>query len=81
MKLKFVSPISKSWGNTDVVEAPFVDLAPQKRIGLSIKFLSEGPQCARIMMIVCLLGTMSNGTLVAIVADDVPSDALCGSTT
>ena len=56
-----------------MVEAPFVDLATHKRIGLSIKFLSEGPQCARVMMIVCLLGTMSNGTLVTVAADDVPS--------
>jgi hypothetical protein len=61
----------------DVVEARFVDLVPQKCIGLSIKFLSEDAQCARIMMIVWLLGTMSNGTLVAVVADDMPSDALC----
>ena len=41
MKLTFVSSVGKSSENTDVVEARFVDLAPQKRIGLSIQFLSE----------------------------------------
>ena len=81
MKLTFVSSVGKSSENTDVVEARFVDLAPHKRIGLSIQFLSEDPQSAGTMTITWRLEPTSNGTLVAVVADDVPSDALCGSTT
>jgi hypothetical protein len=66
--------------NRDVIEARFVDLAPQKHTGLSIRFLSEDPQFARTMTRMWWLEPTSNGTLVAVVADDVPADALCGST-
>ena len=81
VKLAFVSPAGKSSENTDAVEARFVDLAPQKHTGLSIPFLSEDPQFARTMTIRWWLKPTSNGTLVEVVAGDVLSDALCGSTT
>ena len=73
MKLTFVSSVGKSSENTDVVEARFVDLAPHKRIGLSIQFLSEDPQSAGTMTITWRLEPTSSGTLVAVVADCVPS--------
>src|SRR3954449_11584044 len=44
-----------------------------KRIGLSTQFLSEDPQFAGTMTITWRLEPTSNGTLVAVVADDVPS--------
>ena len=73
MKLTFVSSVGKSSENPDVVEARFVDLARHKRIGLSTQFLSEDPQFAGTMTITWRLEPTSNGTLVAVVADDVPS--------
>jgi uncharacterized protein YndB with AHSA1/START domain len=73
MKLTFVSSIGKSSEKTDVVEARFIDLAPHKRIGLSIQFLSEDPQFAGTMTMTWRLEPTSNGTLVTVVADDVPS--------
>jgi hypothetical protein len=57
-------------GNKEVVEARFVDLAPHSA---SIQFLSEDPQFAGTMTITWRLEPPSNGTLVGIVADDVPS--------
>ena len=73
MKLTFVSSKGKSSENTDVVEARFVDLAPQKRTRLSIQFPFEDPQFAGTMTITWRLEPTSNGTLVEVVADDVPS--------
>jgi hypothetical protein len=65
-----VFSVGKSSGKHGCGCGSLCDLARQKRIGLAIKLLSGGAQCARIMMIVWLLETMSNGTLVAVVADD-----------
>ena len=71
MKLTFVSSAGKFSENTDVVEAGLVDRAPHKRISRSIQFLSENPQFAGTMTITWRLEPTSNGTFVAVVADDV----------
>ena len=42
--------------------------------------LSEDPQFTRTMTIMWWLEPTFNGTLLAVAADDVPSDALCGAT-
>ena len=73
MKLTFVVSVGKFSENTDVVEAGLVDRAPHKRIGRSIQFLSENPQFAGTMTITWRLEPTSNGTLVEVVAGDVPS--------
>ena len=73
MTLTFVSLVGTSLEHTDGVEARLVDRAPHKRIGRSIQFRSDDPQFAGTMTITWRLEPTSSGTLVAVVADDVPS--------
>jgi uncharacterized protein YndB with AHSA1/START domain len=73
MKLTFVSSVGKSSEGSDLVEARFVDPALYKRIGLSVRFLSDDPQFSGPMTMTWRLERTPNGTLVTVVADNVPS--------
>jgi uncharacterized protein YndB with AHSA1/START domain len=72
MKLTFVSAPGKSSNSTDVVEARFVGLTPEKRVGLSVRFVSDDPRFAGTMTMTWRLEPTPDGTLVTVVADAVP---------
>jgi uncharacterized protein YndB with AHSA1/START domain len=72
VKLTFVSATGKSSDNTDVVDARFVGLKPDNRVGLSVQFVSDDPRFAGTMTMTWRLEPTGDGTLVTVVADDVP---------
>lgn len=73
MTLTFDAVPGKSAGNTDVVQARFVELLPGRRIVLAVSFPSPDPSFAGVMKMTWTFDPEGEGTRVTIVADDVPA--------
>lgn len=63
---------AKSSNNSDVVEARFVDLVPNKRVVEAIDFESDDAAFAGQMTMTWILVPVGGGTEVRIIAEDVP---------
>lgn len=63
----------KTTSDTDVVEGRFVDIVPGVRVVQAVDFVSDDPAYAGTMTMRWELTGVGEGTLVEIVADDVPS--------
>jgi uncharacterized protein YndB with AHSA1/START domain len=72
MALTFSAAIGKSSSHRDVVEGRFLELTPGARIVQAIEFASDRPEFAGTMRMSWELSPTPEGTLVAIVAEDVP---------
>jgi uncharacterized protein YndB with AHSA1/START domain len=64
---------AKSTTDTDVVDARFVDLVPDHRVVQAVDFVSDDPAFAGTMTMTWELAPVEGGTLVEIIADDVPA--------
>jgi uncharacterized protein YndB with AHSA1/START domain len=62
----------KAGADTDIVEARFVELAAGRRVVQAVDFVSDDPTFAGTMTMTWALTPAAGGTLVEIVADDVP---------
>ena len=63
----------KSTGDSDVVEARFVDLVENERVVQAVDFVADDPAFAGTMTMTWELAPVPDGTLVWITAADVPS--------
>lgn len=72
MTLTFASAPGKSTSNTDVVAGHFVELVPQQRIVQAFVFDSPDPAFAGMMTMRWVLEVVEDGTVVTVVADNVP---------
>lgn len=63
----------KTSGQSDVVEARFVDIVPGVRVVQAIDFVSDDPAYSGTMTMTWELVPEADGTLVEIRADDVPA--------
>jgi uncharacterized protein YndB with AHSA1/START domain len=63
----------KTTGDSDVVEARFVDVVPNVRVVQSVDFVSDDPALAGTMTMTWELSAENGGTLLEIRADDVPT--------
>ena len=72
MTLIFASAPGKSTTNTDVVVGHFIELVPQQRIVQAFEFDSSDPAFAGTMTMHWVLEATAGGTVVTVVADDVP---------
>jgi uncharacterized protein YndB with AHSA1/START domain len=66
------SAAAKSTGDSDVVEARFVDLDPGRRVVQAVEFESDDPRFAGTMTMTWAVTPVADGTRVDIRADDVP---------
>jgi len=73
MTLIFVSAPGKSTSNTDVVVGRFVELVPQQRIVQAFEFESPDPAFAGTMTMRWELEATAGGTLVTVIAENVPA--------
>jgi uncharacterized protein YndB with AHSA1/START domain len=62
----------KTTAETDVVEGRFVDIVPGVRVVQAVDFVSDDPAYSGTMTMTWELEAAGDGTLVEIVADDVP---------
>jgi len=62
----------KATPDSDVVEARFVELVPATRVVQAVDFESDDPSFAGTMTMTWQLRAVDGGTLVEIVAEDVP---------
>jgi uncharacterized protein YndB with AHSA1/START domain len=62
----------KASADSDVVEARFVDIVAGDRVVQAIDFVSDDPRFAGTMTMTWQVTAVDQGTLVDIVADDVP---------
>ena len=62
----------KAAPESDVVEARYVDIVPDHRVVQAVDFLSDDPAFAGTMTMTWEVTAVEGGTLVDIVADDVP---------
>jgi uncharacterized protein YndB with AHSA1/START domain len=62
----------KTTSDTDVVEARFIDLVPNKRVLYSVDFVSDDPDYSGAMTMRWEVTDTDGGTLVKITADNVP---------
>ena len=72
MTLIFASAPGKSTSNMDVVAGHFVELVPQQRIVQAFEFDSPDPAFAGTMTMRWVLEAVEGGTVVTVVADNVP---------
>ncbi|MFB4169666.1 SRPBCC family protein [Virgibacillus sp. JSM 102003] len=76
MSLTYVSPArtmrGKTSEDTDVVRGTFLKLVEDKQIVQEIKFESEDPSFAGAMIMTWALDTISEGTKVTIICENVP---------
>ena len=63
----------KSTGDSDVVEARFVDLVENQRVVQAVDFVADDPAFAGTMTMTWELTPAPDGTVVSITATDVPS--------
>ena len=73
MILTFANAPGKTSSNSDVVEARFVRLRPDKLIVLDVEFASDRPEFAGTMTITWSLSPKADGTDVSVVAERVPA--------
>jgi uncharacterized protein YndB with AHSA1/START domain len=62
----------KAAADTDIIEARFVDIAPDVRIVQEVDFVSDDPAFAGTMTMTWEVTAVDGGTRVDITADDVP---------
>lgn len=62
----------KTTGDSDVVEARFVEIVPAKRVVHAVDFVSDDPDHAGTMTMTWEVSATDSGTRVDIRADDVP---------
>lgn len=62
----------KSSGDSDVVEARYVDIVPDVRVVQAVDFVSDDPAFAGTMTMTWAVAEVEGGTRVDITADDVP---------
>jgi uncharacterized protein YndB with AHSA1/START domain len=62
----------KSSADSDIVEARYVDIAPNDRVVQAVDFVSDDPAFAGTMIMTWVVQAVDGGTRVAITADDVP---------
>jgi uncharacterized protein YndB with AHSA1/START domain len=62
----------KSTGESDIVEARFLDIVPGTRIVQAVDFVSDDPAYAGTMVMTWEIAAADGGTRVSIVAEDVP---------
>jgi uncharacterized protein YndB with AHSA1/START domain len=70
--LTFSATPGKSSRHSDVVEGRFLQLLPGKRIVQAVEFVSDRLEFAGTMTMNWSLSTTPDGTLVTVVAEDVP---------
>jgi uncharacterized protein YndB with AHSA1/START domain len=63
---------AKSTSGSDVVEARFVDVVPDRRVVQAVEFVSDDPRFAGTMTMTWAVSPAAGGTRVDIRADDVP---------
>lgn len=62
----------KSSADSDIVEARYVDIVPNARVVQAVDFVSDDPAFAGTMTMTWEVHAVDGGTLVEIIADDVP---------
>ena len=62
----------KTDGNSDVVEARFVEIVPDDRVVQAVDFTSDDPSFSGTMTMTWSVSTVADGTRVDLRADDVP---------
>jgi hypothetical protein len=62
----------KSSGDSDIVEARYVDIAPNDRVVQVVDFVSDDPAFAGTMTMTWAVRAVDGRTRVEITADDVP---------
>ena len=62
----------KSSADSDIVDVRFVDIVPNQRIVQAVDFVADAPEFAGTMTMTWTVQEDAGGTLVEIVADDVP---------
>jgi uncharacterized protein YndB with AHSA1/START domain len=62
----------KSSVDSDVVEARYLDIAPNVRVVQAVDFVSDDPAFAGTMTMTWAVEAVDGGTRVEIIADDVP---------
>ena len=62
----------KTSAGTDVVEARFVDLSPDRRVVEAVDFVSDDPSLAGTMTMTWALAEVPGGTYVSVTATGVP---------
>jgi len=73
MTLTFAAAPGKSTANTDVVVGRFVDLVPRELVAQAFEFASADPAFAGTMTMTWTLQAVADGTIVTVMAEDVPS--------
>jgi uncharacterized protein YndB with AHSA1/START domain len=63
---------AKSSGNSDIVEARYLEIVPDVRVVQAVDFVAEDPAFAGTMTVTWALHVVDGGTRVEITADDVP---------
>lgn len=71
--LTFGATTGKSTRNSDVVEGRFLQLLPGERITQAVEFASDRPEFAGTMTMDWSLSSTPDGTLVTVIAEDVPT--------
>jgi len=64
--------VPKSYADSDIIEARYVDIVPNDRIIQAVDFVSDDPQFAGTMTMTWVVAAVDGGTRVDITADDVP---------
>ena len=62
----------KTSADSDIVEARYIDIVPNERVVQAVDFVSDEPEFAGTMTMTWTVQDDAGGTLVEIVADDVP---------
>jgi len=62
----------KATGDSDIVEARFVDIVPGERVVQAVDFVSDDPAYAGTMVMTWEVAAADAGTRIDIVAEDVP---------
>ena len=66
------SAAAKTTGDSDVVEARFVEIVPGQRVVQAVDFVSDDPGFAGTMTMTWAISEVADGTRVDIRADEVP---------
>ena len=73
--LTYTDPASspgKTSADSDIVDARYIDIVPNDRVVQAVDFVSDAPEFAGTMTMTWTVQDDAGGTLVEIVADDVP---------
>ena len=62
----------KTSADSDIVDARYIDIVPNERVIQAVEFVSDAPEFAGTMTMTWAVQDDAGGTLVEIVADDVP---------